>query len=129
MNALINCKIQYSCCQYYTKYEKIMGASNCTYSVHLICSHLLQMREKGPLTSHSAFPFEEFYSQLRHSFCPGTISPLKQMVQNVLLKKTLASHKCERSIYLSPKDTVLENNSQIYCFEKKNSPPLSNYRN
>ena len=112
-------QITHSCQQFYDKYEKVMGLTNCSYSVHIICSHLLQMRSKGPLTSHSAFPFEGFYSELKNKFTPGTTSTLKQMLQNILIKRSLAHHCCEPSIYLANHNTVMENNSQIYCLKGK----------
>ena len=73
------------CHQFYALYEKLFSVHNCTYNTHIIGSHLLLMRRNGPLSFTSAFPFESFYAELRHSFTPGTISPLKQMIQKVIL--------------------------------------------
>ena len=101
----------------YILYNQLYGAENCTYSVHVSCSHLLKMREQGPLTETSAFKFEAFYAELRNSFQPGTTSVLKQMFQNVLLKRMLSHHVCQETIYYSEKDTALECNSLIYVYE------------
>lgn len=102
--------------QFYALYEQLFSVKNCTYNTHVFGSHILDMRTKGPLTMTSAFPFESFYSELRHSFTPGTVSPVKQMLQKVCLRRALSHHCCETSIYLCPKDTQLECNSLIYTF-------------
>ena len=101
----------------YVCYEQLFGMANCTYSVHVMSSHLLKMRSLGTLTETSAFRFEAFYAELRHAFQPGTVSVVKQMFQNVLLKRMLSRHVCQESIHLSPKETALESNSLIYVYE------------
>ena len=101
---------------FYELFQQLFGVRNCSYSVHIIASHLLNMRFSGPLTETSAFIFENFYGELRHSFVPGTKSPLKQMMQQILLKRSLTFHCCQNSIYLSAKDTALESNSIVYIF-------------
>ena len=93
--------------------EKVIVAIQCI----LYAVIYWQCEKKGPLTTTSAFKFENFYSELRHSFQPGTISPLKQMLQAVLLKRSIGSHYCTTSIHYSSKDTVLECNSLIYVYE------------
>ena len=102
--------------QFYSVYERLFGTHNCTYNTHVSCSHLMEMRYHGPLTEVSAFPFESFYGELRNSFVPGTVSTIKQMFSNILLKRSLSSHICEKSIYISVKDTPLECNSLLYSF-------------
>ena len=109
--------IKYCMNNFYIMYEQLYGPQNCTYSVHVTNSHLLKMRESGPLTETSAFKFEAFYAELRNSFQPGTSSVLKQMFQSVLLKRMLSNHVCEETIYYSEKDTALECNSLIYVYE------------
>ena len=101
---------------FYTLYEQLFGAQNCSYNTHVVGSHIPNMRAHGPLTFTSAFAFESFYGELRNSFTPGTKSPLKQILQKVIMKRTLESHCCESSIYYSPQDSALECNSQIYTF-------------
>ena len=100
--------------QFYTLYEQLFSSKNCTYNTHVFSAHILLIRSRGPLTFTSAFPFEAFYAELRHSFTPGTMSPLKQMFQKVMLRRVLSYHCCETSIYFSSKDTQLECNSLIY---------------
>ena len=102
--------------QFYALYEKLFTVKNCTYNTHVFSSHLLQMRSRGPLTETSAFSFEAFYAELRRSFTPGTVSPVKQMLQKVMLRRSLTSHCCQTSIHLAAKDTQLECNSLIYTF-------------
>lgn len=102
--------------QFYALFEKLFSSKNCTYSIHILASHLLLMRSQGPLTETSAFAFENFYGEMRRSFIPGTVSTLKQIMQKVYLKRSLSFHKCEKSIYYSERDTSLERNSLIYIF-------------
>lgn len=106
----------YACHQFYSLYEKLFSVKNCTYSVHVLSSHLLLMRAKGPLTSTSAFKFESFYGEMRRCFSPGTPSTLKQIMQKVYLKRSLSYHCCEKKIFYSPKDSSLEMNSLIYSY-------------
>ena len=109
--------IKYCLEKFYILYEQLFGPQNCTYSVHVLCSHLMMMRESGPLTETSAYKFEAFYAELRNSFQPGTQSVLKQMFQTVLLKRMLGNHVCQEKIFYSEKDTALECNSLIYTYE------------
>ena len=109
-------QISVACSKFYKIYEKIFGKINCTYSIHVLCSHLPQIRLLGPLTETSAFKFESFYGELRNSFVPGTPSTLKQMFENVMLKRSLGGHSCEKDIYLSNYDTALTSDSLIYTY-------------
>ena len=103
--------------KFYDLYERLFGPHNCTYNTHVIGSHLIEMLHHGPFTMTSAFPFESFYGEMRHSFVPGTTSPLKQILSNVLIKRAISNHCCKLPIYISEKDTSMECNSLIYCFE------------
>ena len=109
--------IEYCEIHFYKLYEQLFNARNCSYNTHLIGSHLKIMRCHGPLTLTSAFGFESFYGEVRHSFVPGTISPLKQVLQKVFLKRALSHHSCKSPIYYSPKETACESNSLIYTFK------------
>ena len=104
--------------EFYELYEKLFHARNCSYYTHVISCHMLEIRRNGPLTMTSAFAFESFYGELRNSFQPGTVSPLKQILSQVMLKRSISSHCCESSIFYSPKDTPLESNSLIYTFNE-----------
>ena len=110
-------EIKYCQKTFYHSYQSLYGKRNCTYSIHVLFSHLQKMRASGPLTETSAFRFESFYAELRKSFQPGTTSVLKQMFQNVILKRMLSKHVCEEKLYLSVKDTPLECNSIIYTYK------------
>lgn len=103
--------------QFYSLYEKLFSSKNCTYSIHIVGSHMLDIREKGPLTATSAFAFENFYGEMRKCFAPGSVSPLKQIMQRTYLKRSLSYHVCEKKIFYSEKDTALECNSLIYIYE------------
>ena len=105
------------CAAFYELYEKLFGQVNCTYNTHVVGSHLMDMRAHGPLTLTSAFGFEAFYGEMRHAFAPGTQSTLKQILQKVLLKRSLSHHQCENTLFFSEKDTPLECNSLVYSFK------------
>ena len=109
--------IRYCQKNFYSCYQQLFGQKNCSYSIHVLSCHLLLLRALGPLTETSAFRFESFYAELRQSFQPGTGSVVKQMLQNVLMKRILSKHVCSETIYFSEKDTALESNSLIYVFE------------
>lgn len=111
--------IEKSCKQFYSLYQQLFGVKNCTYNTHVLSSHLVEVRFHGPLTYTSAFPFESFYSELRNSFVPETQSTLKQIMRNVMIKRVLSKHKCENEIYFSEKESPMEQNNMIYCFEQK----------
>lgn len=106
--------------KFYTLYEKVFGVSNCTYSTHVVGSHMPQIRQLGPLTETSAFKFETFYGEIRNSFTPGTPSSLKQIFENVMLKRSLGGHSCEKSIHISNYDTSLQCNSLVYTYDNDN---------
>ena len=101
----------------YVLYEELFHARNCSYNTHTVFSHLTTIRVHGPLTLTSAFGFESFYGEMRHSFTPGTTSTLKQIMQRVLLKRAISPHVCQKTIYYSAKDTSMESNSLVYIFQ------------
>ena len=105
---------------FYSLYQQVYGPRQCTYSIHVMASHLLKMRALGPLTESSAFRFEAFYAELRRAFQPGTVSVVKQMMENILLKRIISKHSCKEKKFFSEKDTPLESNSLIYVYEDCN---------
>ena len=104
--------------RYYVLYEELFHVRNCSYNTHVVCSHLSKMRVHGPLTLTSAFGFESFYGEMRHSFTPGTASPLKQIMEKILIKRAIGPHCCKPSIFYSPKDSSMESNSHVYTFNE-----------
>lgn len=113
--------VKNACKKFYTLYEKHFGQKNCSYSVHVVPSHLLRIRGNNPLTHTSAFIYESFYSEMRQLFQPGTSSPLKQIIQNTIMKRSLEKHYCTKPIKYSTvqsEKSGLENNSMIYVFNK-----------
>lgn len=113
-------QIKLACKKFYKLYEQLFGEENCTYSIHVLCCHLLQMRFSGPLTETSAFIFESFYGELRNSFTPGTPATLKQMFQSVMLKRALSHHCCEKSTKITNYDTGLKCDSLVYTYTNDN---------
>ena len=119
--------IEYACKKFYHLFEKLFGAINCSYSIHIVPSHLLLIRGDQPLTFRSAFKFETFFSEMRKLFQPGTRFPIKQILQNCYVKRLLENHNCKKTTFFSPlkqsKEGVhpgKENNSLIYTFTENN---------
>ena len=108
---------------FYKTFESMHGQHNCTYSIHLIGSHMLQIRGDDPLTSRSAFKFENFYSEMRNMYHPGSIATSKQIILNCFMKRQLEKHYCEKSIFYDVEKRGRENNSLVYYMneEKKYS--------
>ena len=109
-------QISHACHRFYKIYEKIFGPVNCSYSIHVLCCHLPQIRQLGPLTETSAFKFESFYGEIRNCFFPGTPNTLKQIFERVMLKRSLGTHSCQKDICLSNYDTAMECNSLVYTY-------------
>lgn len=116
-----------ACKKFYLSYEKAFGPTNCTYSVHVVGSHMSQVRGNRPLTYKSAFKFENFYSEMKNMFYPGTPSALKQILKNCYLKRLLEYHCCEKETFFSPEKKPKpgkqfhpgkENNNLIYKFNE-----------
>ena len=105
---------------FYKNYEQVYGGNNCTYSIHVVGSHILQIRGDSPLTERSAFIFESFYAEMKNLFCPGTLSPLKQILKNCIVKRQIQPHSCQIPIKYQEMpqgpDTRVgkENNHSIY---------------
>ena len=119
-----------ACEKFYMLYEELFGQNNCSYSIHMTPSHLLLIRGDEPLTYRSAFQFENFFSEIRNLFQPGTVSPLKQILQNCFVKRILEHHVCEKETYFAPEkkpkpgvklNPGKENNHLIYTFNKDNT--------
>lgn len=108
-----------SCAAFYELFEKLFGKLNCPYNLHVLCSHLFEMRTHGPLTETSAFKFESFYGEMRRSFVTSTISPLKQILKNILLKRTILRHQCKKNVFISNYETSLECNNLVYTYRRK----------
>ena len=105
------------CDKFYALYEQIFGIRNCSYSVHIVSTHLTQIRGNQPLTENSAFKYEKFYSEIRKSFAAGTQATLKQIFQTTLLKRALSFHSCVLPIFYSKKNTRMESNNLVYIYK------------
>ena len=121
--------VECACQKFYKLYEKLYGKVNCSYSIHVVGSHLLEMRGNRPLTHKSAFKFESFFSEMRGMYQPGTCSPLKQILQNCYIKRLLEHHTCEKTTFFQPEKKPVagkkfnppkENNHLVYVFNDEN---------
>ena len=114
---IMQCDLRDTCDKFYALYEQLFGLRNCSYSVHIIASHLQQIRGEHPLTNTSAFKYENFFSEVRKSFAAGTQSTLKQIFQRTILKRALSFHSCVQPIFYSSKNTRMECNNLVYTHE------------
>ena len=109
---------------FYKNYEKMFTAKNCTYSTHIVGSHLMEIRGDEPLPAKSAFIYENFYAEMKNLFCAGTRSPLKQVFKNCFIKRQLKEHQCVSKIIYSkmpPMDKLnigKENNHSVYVLNE-----------
>lgn len=109
-----------ACELFYNLFYELFGQRNCTYSVHVLSSHLFKIRGNVPLTERSAFLFESFYAEMKKNFKPGTNSPLKQILSNTILKRSVEFHTCEKTILYTPdKKNTMENNALIYTYKNQ----------
>ena len=98
-----NTDIENASSKFYTLYEDTYGPQNCTYSIHVVGSHILKVRNGRPLTFKSAFKFENFFAEMKHLYQPGTVSPLKQILANCYVKRQLEYHVCEKEPFYAAK--------------------------
>ena len=121
--------ISNACDNFYRLFQKLYGKKNCSYSVHVVPSHLLQIRGAVPLTFRSAFKFESFFAEMKNLYVPGTPSTIKQILQNSYMKRFIEHHVCEKTIFYDcEKKPVegktfipgLENNHLIYTTNEDN---------
>ena len=123
----------HACDNFYRLFEKVYGKSNCSYSIHVVASHLLLIRGTQPLTFRSAFKFESFFSEMKNLYVPGTMSTTKQVLKNCFMKRAVEHHACEKTIFYDVEKTPthgkpftpgLENNSLIYITNEENHHDL-----
>ena len=111
--------IESTALSFYKNFQSLFGERNCSYSIHLIGSHITQIRGDLPFTERSAFKYENFYAELRNLFQPGTISTSKQILKNCYMKRILENHNCVKSIFYDVESQGRENNSLIYVMNEK----------
>ena len=78
------------------------------------------IRGEEPLTERSGFRFENYFAQLRNMHHPGTVSSLKQLLQNSFMKKVVENHSCKPYIHYCPDKRLKtrECNSLIYIYRQ-----------
>ena len=112
-------KIKKTALTLYKLFESVYGPKNCTYSIHVVIGHILDIRGENPLHHRSAFKFENFYSELRTLFEPGTTSTTKQMLENCYVKRQLEDHSCRRNIFYDVEKKGKECNNLIYLINEE----------
>ena len=131
--AIPESKIKSACETFFRLFEKLYGKKNCSYSVHVVASHILLIRGNEPLTFRSAFKFESFFAEMKKMYAPGTSSTVKQILQNCYMKRLVECHSCQKTIFYQPKkkkipgkkfNPGLENNYLIYVKDENNDRQL-----
>jgi hypothetical protein len=133
--------------EFYITYQRLFSQRACTYNVHAF-SHLKKIREFSPLTSVSAFPFEDMYGSLRKCFAVGTTSVGLQAFENYA-NRIYAGHSCRKvasyraSSTLKRCDSLIMTNGMRFwqieevdrttrtltCFELEKATPVHAFRN
>lgn len=114
------------CELFYNLFEELFGPQNCTYSIQVVSSHILKIRGHVPLTERSAFMFESYYSEMKNLFQPGTQAPLKQILKNTIMKRSVEYHACAKSVHYTTEKNNLENNHGVYTLDNDNNHLLHN---
>lgn len=99
------------------KIRKVHGEYNCLYNFHMIL-HLDLIRQHGPLSKTSSFPYESMFSKIRDSFVPGTPNPVKQIFQTMYHRQRLG-HICKKAVSMAPHETSMTDDSLAYIFNPK----------
>lgn len=98
--------------KWYKQYEKTFGVENCVYNVHMF-SHVMKVRELGPVTDTSAFRFEDHYAFLRKSYRAGTNSIGTQAIRNSYLALR-EGHLCKKTMKISNRVTSKVDDRYIF---------------
>ncbi len=98
--------------RWYYLFESTFGLNNCSYNVHTV-SHVLAVRDFGPLTETSAVRFEDQYQVLKGAFVGGTMSTGLQALENLYVGLAY-DHSCQKSIDLKGRRTAKVNDRLVY---------------
>ena len=101
--------------QWYMLFEEVFGSQNCSYNPHTF-HHLPEVRSLAPLTSTSAYAFENHYNYLKRSYRPGTAS-MGQQALSALLVAARHGHVCHQRRRVSGKATRKVDDSWCYIPE------------
>ena len=110
-------RLQAAVRQWYRSFESAFGVRNCSYNVHVF-SHLLWIREQGPLPETSALPYESHYNLLKRSYRPGTESIGTQAMGN-LAAALKYGHKCRNPKILRTRNTGKTDDRYVYLRSKE----------
>ena len=101
------------------QYEVMFSEGSMSYNMHAI-QHLPLVRNLGPLTDTSTFCFEDYFSELKRSFSPGTPSIGKQILNSFFFRRCQEkSHKCKKKILYNPSsssssDSIIYSNGSFF---------------
>ena len=103
--------------RFYKEYERSCTKDQCIYNVHCFGEHAETLRDHGPATNTSTFPFEGFFAKFPMYFKPGTTSIGKQILVGALSAILTSAHRCSRSIQVAPKESFYSQQNLFYLFE------------
>ena len=84
--------------RWYIQFQHQFGKGACSYNIHLVGSHLLEIRKMRSMTETSAFPFESEYGSLIKRIVPGTRHVGKQALVNTFLAVSRDHHSCQHKL-------------------------------
>ena len=84
--------------RWYIQVQHQFGKGVCSYNIHLMGSHLLEIRMMGSMTKTSAFPFESFYGYLIKKTATGARHIGKQALVNSFLAVNWDHHSCQHKL-------------------------------
>jgi hypothetical protein len=108
-------KLKDLCEAFYRLYQKLYGAENCVYNVHLL-HHLPVLGLLGPLSTTSTIKFESSYATLTRKTPTGTTNVTSQMLKQAYTSFA-SGHVCRKRLYF--KETVSDRTRDdlVYCFD------------
>ena len=100
--------------KWYRNYHNLFGSNNMRYVIHIM-AHLEKIREHGPFSEISAFPFEGSFAASARVQKPGTTSFGLQGIRHSFIRPR-EGHKCEKTIVLTSaeRNTPRTDNSLVY---------------
>ena len=98
--------------KWYVLYEATFHEENCVFNVHTF-SHILQVRDLGPLTATSAVRFEDQYQHLKNAYTAGTVSTGLQALKNLYVAIG-SRHSCKKRVEFQGRKTSRVNDRLVY---------------
>lgn len=105
---------------YVTRFHELLqnkyGVSEMIYNMHIF-HHLNYVRDQGALPTHSAFPYEGSFAELRRVLVPGTPNPAKQVIRKLYESIEFMHYRCVKQIRVRPHQTQKVDDSLFYKYD------------